>query len=126
MNDTDETGPRSVVSRYKWIVFLLPFMFLGYIVLDNTVFRSDVAALPDCDDERMVGSLHNDLEASLASVSGTAPVRVTNIFSRPGDTDTLRTCSGEVVMGDGNTVPVDYDIQAQDDGDFTLSFDLRS
>jgi len=126
MKDSAQPRSRSVISRYGWIVFLLPLLFLGYIVLDNTVFRAQIAALPDCDDVQLIGSLQGDLEASLASPTGSAPARVTNVVSRPGDTDTMRTCSGVLVMDDGSTVPLDYEIQAQDDGEFALSYELRS
>ena len=126
MTDTHQSKPRSVVARFSWVVFLLPLLFLGYIIVDNTVFRQQVAALPDCDDEQMVVALHDDLETSLASVSGSGRLRVTDIYSRSGDTDTLRTCAGTLVMDDGETVPLNYNIQAQDDGDFALSFELQS
>ena len=124
MSDTTETKKKRFNLKGWWWKF--PLAFVGIILLLNSIGVFGPSGLPTCDSSNAKSTLTQAFDQSqFARQLSISAIQINDPQEVSGSTEKQRICSAQVAMNNGETVPVDYRMDLQENGQFMLKFQVR-
>ncbi len=82
--------------------------------------------LPVCESSNAKATLTQAFDQSqMARDLNLSVVQVRSTTTKPGSTDKQRRCSADLMLNNGESIPVDFSMVGQNDGTFFLDFEMR-
>lgn len=114
--------PERIGKGFKTVCIVIALLLWGF----NIARLVSPGGLPTCESSNAKETLTQAFDQSqMARDLNLSVVQVRNVATSSGSTEKQRRCSADLILNNGETIPVDFSMAGQGDGTFFLDFIMR-
>lgn len=119
---TKSGDPERIGKGFKAVCIVIALLLWGV----NIARLIGPGGLPTCESSNAKETLTQAFDQSqMARNLNLSVVQVENTITLPGSNDKQRQCSADLMLNNGETIPVDFSMIGQGDGTFLLDFIMK-